>query len=80
MKEPRDGGGAHKNTTAIMMVSEPVMTISLEGDKQIGGMLNLVVPLPWFKSRCMYVQDAKADETSKNLSCNVVSMCKGKET
>ena len=29
----RDVGGAHKNTIVIMVVSDPVMTISLEEDK-----------------------------------------------
>jgi len=56
-----------------MRVSVPVMIISLEEihDKYMGKTLNLIVPLPWFKSCGVYVQGSKADETRDDLSCNV---------
>jgi hypothetical protein len=63
--------GAHKNDTAVMSVSIPVMIISLEEGKCIDEKLNLVVPLPWLKPSSMDMQCAKADETRDNLSCNV---------
>ena len=67
----RDVRGAYKNMVAVMRVSVPVMIISLENGKCIGGMLGLILPLPWSKSRGVYVQGAKADETNDNLSCSV---------
>ena len=48
-----------------------MMIISLENGECIGGMLGLILPLPWSKSRGVYVQGAKADETNDNLSCGV---------
>ena len=56
-----------------MKVSIPVMIISLEEshNKCIGETLNLIVPLPRFKSFGAYVQGTKADETRDDLSCNV---------
>jgi hypothetical protein len=47
------------------------MTISLKEGKCTGKILGLVVPLPWFKSCCVYVQGSKAYETRDNLGCNV---------
>jgi hypothetical protein len=48
----------------------------------MGETSNLIAPLPWFKSRGVYVQGAKADKTRDDLSCNVLSVCEGhgKET
>jgi hypothetical protein len=64
----RDISGAHKNDSAMMRVSIPVIIMSLEEGKCIGEMFNLVVPLPWLKPCGMYVQRAKADETDDNLT------------
>jgi hypothetical protein len=53
-----------------MMVSIPVMIMSLEEGKYIGEMPNSVLPLPRLKSFGMYVQGTKADETGDDYSCN----------
>ena len=67
----RDARGAHKNMIAVMRVSVPVTIISLGKGKCYGEMLSPVVPLPWLKSSCMYVQGAKTDKTNDNLSYSV---------
>ena len=56
-----------------MKESIPVMIISLaeSHNECIGETLNLIVPLPWFESRGVYVQGAKADKTRDDLGCNV---------
>ena len=63
--------GAHKNDSAVIRVSVPVIIISLEEGKCIGEMLNLSAPLPRLKPCGMYVQGAKAGETDDNLTCNI---------
>lgn len=67
----RDVRGAHKNMTAVMRVSVPVMIISLEKSECIGEMLGLILPLPRPKCCAVYVQGAKANETNDNQSCSV---------
>jgi hypothetical protein len=67
----RDVSGAHKNDSAVIRVSVPVIIISLEEGKYIGEMLNLFAPLPRLKHCGMNVQGTKADETRDNLSCKV---------
>ena len=57
-----------------MKVSVPVMIISLkEGqcELDVGEILDLVVPLPRFKSSGVNMQRAKADEPREDLSCNI---------
>ena len=51
----RDGKDAHKNDSAMMRVSTPVMIINLEKRKCIGEVLNLIVPLPPLKRSGVYV-------------------------
>ena len=67
----RNVRGAYKNMVAVMRVRVPVMIISLQKGERIGEMLGLILPLPWLKSRGVYVQGAKADETNDNLSCSI---------
>ena len=61
MMELRDIKGVHKKSDAVMKVSAPVMIMSLkEGQCQceldVGEMLDVVVPLPWFKSSSVNMQ------------------------
>ena len=52
-----------------MRVIVPAMIISLVKNEYFGEMLNLVVPLPRLKLCGMYMQRAKADKASHNLTC-----------
>lgn len=56
---------SHKNIIAAMKVSVPLMIINLEEsrNKCMSETLNLIVPLPWFKSCSVYVQGTKAEKS-----------------
>ena len=63
-----------------MKVSTPVMSMSLKEGRcelDVGEMLDVVVPLPWFKSSSVNMQRPKADESREDLSYNIYKCLRG---